>query len=275
MRSYKSRKTNLFFISAIVILLIFFIFPRKKGNILFKSIHFVVGSLQTASVNLRSSIYDTVGKYLFLLNLRKENHQLKAENLNLKTENQALKGLQYENNQLRKLIGFSLKEESKLLPARIIATDLLSQNHLLTINKGSHHGIKKFMGVLHPEGVVGYVFHVTPYSAQIVTLFNELSTLPAKNQRTGVKGLIENEGTHLIFKYFNMNQQNESDFRKGDMIVTLKQESFPSKFHLGTVEKIKEEKKSGNRIIFIQPSAPFSSLEHVFVILKPLSEKDK
>lgn len=264
-------KNNLIFTWLVIISLTAFLLAQGQDNPLLKTVLSFTGGGQTLSVRLRSDITETVKKYLFLLGLRDENRKLKQENAKLTAENQLLKELEYEFNKLIQFSKFSKKEPSSLLSARIVATDLLAQKQMLVINRGSQHGVRKYMGVIHPKGVIGYVFKTTTSSSQVITLFNRLSTLPVINQRSRTKGVVEVglRSKTLILKYFDLQGQNTPDLKEGDRIVTEETRQFRSGFSVGTIHSIKKDISTARQTVLIKPTVPFTAIEMVFVVLKP------
>ena len=264
-------RNNLIFIWLIIISLTAFLLTQKQDNPLSKTILSVTGGGQTVSVHLQSDIINTVKKYLFLLGLRKENKKLKQENARLTAENQLLKELEYEHNKLIQFSGFSKKEPGHLLSARVVATDLLAQNQMLVIDKGSKHGVRKYMGVIHPTGVIGHVFKTAPSSSQVITLFNRLSSLPVINQRSRTKGVVETglKSKTLVLKYFDLQWQSTPDLKAGDRIVTEETQHFRSGFPVGIIHSIKKDISTARQTVFVKLSAPISAAEMVFVNLKP------
>ena len=264
-------KNNLIFTWLAIISLTAFLLAQGQDNPLLKTVLSLTGGGQAFSVHLRSDITETVKKYLFLLGLRDENRRLKQENARLTAENQLLKELEHEYSTLLQYSKFSKKEPSSLLPVRVVATDLLAQNQMLVIDRGSQHGIHKYMGVIHPKGVIGYVFKTTTSSSQVITLFNRLSSLPIINQRSRTKGVIEAglRSKTLILKYFDLQGQSTPDLKKGDRIITEETRQFRSGFSVGIIHSIKKDITTARQTVLIKPSAPFTAIETVFVVLKP------
>lgn len=216
--------------------------------------------------SLHSSILNTIKKYALLLEIQEENRILKKQMLNLKARQSLLQELKKENDRLNKMIRFQRRKDMRLMPAQVIAYDFLFQDQLIVINRGAVHGIKKYMGVIHPQGVVGHVFRVTSHSSQIVTLMNKISSLPGLNQRSRVKGLMEPGSQNLlIFKYFDP-QESNNVFQKGDQIITSSSPYFPQGLPIGAVDSIKETSMDEWRV-FVKPAVLLSSLEEVFIIL--------
>ena len=271
MNIFKLWKNNLFPVWLALIGLTIFLMSREQESALSKSVFFLTGGLQTISFQLSAGVSDTVKKYLFLLSVRDENALLQEENAKLKTENQRLKELQRENSELNRLAGFSEQKQSLLLAARVTATDLFAQNRIFVIDKGSRDGVQKYMGVVCPEGVVGYVFRVSPFSSQVVTLFNRLSSLPVINQRSRLKGLAEAglKSKTLLLKYFDLQEYGTPDLKEGDEIVTEETEQFPAGFPVGVIHAIQKSAEDFRQKVLINPQVSFTAVERVFVILKP------
>ena len=265
----------------LIFLLLFFLavlmgqlFNQKtKLNPISSGSFIVFSEIQRACVHFQQGISDLIKKYVFLLNLRKENRILQKQNIELKTGNQLMKEILIENERLKKLMGFALNQKLQLLPAQVIGTDLLSKNELININKGYQHGARKFMGVVHPTGVVGYIFRTSPYTSQVITLLNPLSSLPARNQYSRVSGLISSDKKDTLrFNYLDKDfSKNNQGLQTGAPIVSLKTKQLPAGFLVGHIQFFDHSLKKLNPEITVQPSVKFHSLEEVLIVLnKPL-----
>lgn len=263
--------TKKFFFLLIFLLLVIYglqVFNKKTQLDLL----FLFSEVQTVSVNLRNEISNLIKKYIFLMDRYEKNQELEQQNKELKARQQIFEEILKENERLKKLIQFPVNQQAKLLPAQVTGTDFLSKNELLSINKGSSDGVKKFMGVLHPKGVVGYIFRVSPHSAQVISLTNPLSSLPARNRVRRTAGLISAGKNGLLFFDYLEKDLSEKikineDFKKGDPIVTIKSEQFPAGFLVGTILSIDQAQKYLEPKIYVQPAVRFYSLEEVLVVL--------
>ena len=232
---------------------------------------FLFSEIQTASVNFQNEISDFMKKYLFLLDRYEKNKELERQNKELKVRHQLFEETLKENERLKKLIQFTVNQPLNLLPAQITGTDFLSKNELLTINKGSFDGVKKFMGVLHPTGVVGYIFRISPHSAQVISLLNPLASLPARHKTQRINGLISaGPKGLLLFDYLDQDfseDKNNGDLKLGDSIVTIKSDQFPAGFLAGHILSIDYPPKGLAPKVYVRPAVPFHSLEEVLVVL--------
>lgn len=263
MNIFNLREKKFFLIWFFAILLIIFqILPRKdQDNFLFKLFHGGLGGIQTASVNFQLEINSLADKYLFLLHLHDENLRLKRENNQLEVKNQVLKEIQIENERLRELMNLQKKSSHSFLVAHVTSRNFLSDSELITINKGSQHGIKKYMGVIHLKGAIGHVFRVSPYSSQIISLKNQLSALPAGIQKSRLTGLVEGQLSRgILFKYFDLNPWNTYSIKKDDVVVTSSSKYFPPGIPIGEVTSLKEGK------IEVKPYVNLDEIEEVLII---------
>ena len=274
MNIFNLKKRFFIFLICLLLGMAFLQILNKKSlnqDPLTKSSYFLFSEIQIASVNFQSHISKLIKKYLFLLDLREKNTELHNQNKKLKTQHQLFEETLQENKRLKRLIQLPLNKDFTLLPAQIVATDFLSQNELLTINKGSLHGIKKFMGILHPTGVVGYIFRVSPHSSQVISLLSPLSSLPARNQRSRIQGLIESyQKDLLVFNYLDkhsiFNTLNQ-DLKIGDKIIVTKSDQLPSGFLIGSIVSLDNSSKNLNPRAYVKPAVNFYSLEEVLVFL--------
>ena len=241
----------------------------SKENLIFKLVYTGVSEVQAISANTKNNISDFFDHYFFISGLYDENILLKEENSILKSQNNLLTETVTENERLKNLLEFKNRQNFNLLPVQIIAKDFISNNHLIVINKGSSHGIKKYMGIIHPQGVVGYVFRTSPNSSQVITILNKLSSMLAINQRSRTNGLIESHSSKfLVFKHFSLT----NDFEKGDSIVSQKTDHFPSGLNIGTIEEVQRKNKTST--VIVKPQVAFSALEEVLVILNTKKSND-
>ena len=257
-----------------LLLILLFLQNLNKNNHqdpLTKSSHFLFSEAQTAFVNFHMSVSNILKKYLFLLSLREKNALLEEQNQKLKTKYQIFEEVLKENKRLKKLKGFSSNKAYQLLPAQVTSTDFLSTNEILTLNKGRSQGIKKFMGVLHPTGVVGHIFRVSPNSSQVLTLISPLSSLPARNQRSRIQGLVEAYQKNLLLFHYLGGQEDlkklHQDLKVGDKIIVRQSDQLPTGFLIGHIHFLDNNPKELNPKIYIQPAVSFDALEEVLVVL--------
>ena len=116
-----------------------------------------VSVVQSGYSTFTSGVRSTTSMYLKLIGIKKRNLELLHENEELRAKLGAITELKLENERLTKLLDFKRSTNMSLLAAKVIARDLSPDHYAIRINRGTRHGLKKLMGVITVEGVVGYV----------------------------------------------------------------------------------------------------------------------
>ena len=209
----KQTRFRLLLILPLSLLLFQFLFWKQEENPLFKTVVFLSVTAQRTHHQVIDAVSETAQKYVFLLAAREENRDLQQKTAVLQARQTLMEELKAENARLRSLIDFSLRKNMKLLPADAVAYDFFSR--LITLDRGASHGVRKRMGVIHPQGAVGHIFRVTSHSSQALVLTSRLSSLPGRVQRSRLRGLAEPFGGNLLmFKYFDFQDDPAASWKR-------------------------------------------------------------
>lgn len=199
----------------------------------------------------------------------KDLEELKRENESLKAEQNRYSEVLAENIRLRGLLKFKQGYTSyNMVGASVIERDYGGWTHTMVIDRGEDSGIKKYMPVIIPSGLVGFVSEVYMNSAMVQLLLDPRTTVggivqrPASRVVSMVTGNSGNPG-YLTF----MSLPKESDVIKGDTIVTSGYGGvYPKGLIIGTVEKVDVDSEGGTQSAEIKPAADFAHMEEVFII---------
>src|SRR3984957_18363643 len=103
------------------------------------------------------------GGYTRLRRAKEDNESLRGEMDRLKIRNAELESRALEADRLAALLNFrTAHPEVPMLAARVIGGSPDPTSQLVYINSGSKDGIRRDMGVITPDGVVGKVIAVYP-----------------------------------------------------------------------------------------------------------------
>jgi rod shape-determining protein MreC len=136
-------------------------------------------------------------------------------------------------------------------------------SHTLFINRGERDRVRRNMGVITPDGVVGKIVEVFPSTAQVLLINDKDSGVGALFAASRTHGVVKGSGDpqpHMDYVI------NEEKLQPGDVIVTSGEDRiFPKDLLIGTVDVA----KPGNpfQIIAVQPAARLDRLEDVIVLL--------
>lgn len=225
----------------------------------------VVAASQGASSSFTSGVRGTTSMYLNLIGIRRDNLRLGRENEELRAQLGGLTELKLENERLNKLLEFKQTTRMQLLAAKVIARDLSPDHESIRINRGYRQGLRKLMGVITVQGVVGYVLSTEMDSAQVVVITDRSSAIDALVQRTRARGLMSGKDSSTIrLRYL----ERADDVAVGDSIVTSGLKGlFPKGFPIGTVTSVRKTDFGISQEAFIEPVVRPSNLEEVFVVL--------
>src|SRR6202048_690340 len=207
---------------------------------------------------------ETWRHYFALQNASRENEQLRRENDELKMQVNQLQSKASEADRLALLLNFHKSHENvPMLGARVIATSAGTASATIMLDRGSKDHIKKNMGVVTPEGVVGKVVEVYDNTSEVLLLTDKDSGVGAMLGNSRVQSPVGGAGEPLlVMKYV----ANDDVVSVGERVVTSGMDKiFPRDLPIGTITDI----KAGNpfKSIRIRPSANLERLEEVIVLL--------
>ncbi|MEI9896413.1 MAG: rod shape-determining protein MreC [Chthoniobacter sp.] len=127
--------------------------------------------------------------------LEAENKRLSILNKDLSATNQTLRGLETENNQLRKALQYRDHAPFTLKPARIIGRDSSTWYNKIMIDRGFKDGLDKDgdQPVLTDAGLVGKTTVVNDRSATVVLIADETCKVSANVENTREQGIVRGE----------------------------------------------------------------------------------
>ena len=210
--------------------------------------------------------------YFALQNTTKENEQIRRENDALKLQISQLRGKAAEADRLAVLLNFRQSHAGvPMIAARVIGTGTASLT--IQLDRGERDGIRKDMGVITPDGVVGKVVESYPNASQVLLLTDKESGVGAMLADSRTQSPVGGQGEPLlVMKYV----PNDDTVNLGERVITSGMDRiFPRDLPVGTVAEI----KSGNpfKQIRIKPAANLERLEEVLVLLslRPLEMKNE
>lgn len=184
-----------------------------------------------------------------------------------------LNDLKEENNRLREMLDYKekTKDNYKLRIAQVIARSPDRWNNMLVINKGLNDGIRKNMAVVTTQGLIGKVYSVSSFSAnvQLITDNEHSGFVFAQVQsEPRIYGIVEGydkEKNQLAIKKIDLNARIEP----GLLVTTSNLGGvFPSGIVIGEIVDVEEGENGGlTKTAYIKPSADLYHLNEVFVVI--------
>ncbi|OFZ11893.1 MAG: rod shape-determining protein MreC [Bdellovibrionales bacterium RBG_16_40_8] len=226
---------------------------------------YTAGVTQNSYAAFSSNVRGTTDLYLNLINIKKTNRELTGQLAELKAQLGELTELKLENERLGHLLAFKQKTHMNLLASRIIGRDLLTDYETVTIDRGSSHGVKKGMGTLTINGVVGYITDIEPNTAKILLITDRYAVIDGVVQRSRARGIAQGLTSDSLTLSL---LKRDDDVKMSDIIVTSGIDNyFPKGFPIGSVTKIIEKPYGLGQQVTLQPAVTTSDLEEIFVVL--------
>lgn len=224
---------------------------------------------RTSSLNSSNSV---IGKF----------YQQASQVSNYLQLSDANKALLEENTRLRQnLDQYRLADTSALqfvtdtagqirysyLPARVINNSIRQKNNYITLSRGSDDGIKKGMGVIGPQGIVGIVLNVSPHFSTIQSLLHNDTRISAELVGSHAFGSLiwgeEYDSRRAILRDI----PNHVEVRKGEKIVTSGYSLFPPGVQIGEVLGTSAGGGESFLDITVALSTDFHNLQYVYVVI--------
>ena len=202
--------------------------------------------------------------------------ELRDENAALRAELEGYKSLVYnaelideENDFLSDYLGIKEEHVDFLFEnATVVGREATNYRTVVTLSKGTLHGIEVNMPVITEKGLVGHITEVgsTWSKAEIIT--ESLSAVGAYIERSGTLGVVE--GTYEL-RTEGLCQmiyiEPDSDIRVGDKVISSGiGEVYPRGLLIGKVTEISVDERTRTLVATVEPAADLESISKVMII---------
>jgi rod shape-determining protein MreC len=202
--------------------------------------------------------------YFALSDTARQNEELIRENGQLKLEIMQLQSKSAEADRLASLLNFKQKQAKvPMVLARVIGASADTNSAVVYLDQGLHEGIRKNMGVITPEGVVGKVLESYANTCQVLLLTDRDSGVGAMIANSRIQSPVGGLGEPLLtMKYVG----NDDEVAVGSRVVTSGMDRiFPKDLPVGIITQVKPGGQY--KQIRVRPSANIEKLEEVIVLL--------
>ena len=259
-------KYRTFFVFVILQILCFWLIVSNNR---YQSAAFFTSSNQLAATIMTTT--DNISDYF----------NLGAQNRKLAEENARLKKLLNEKQQISSYFpGKRVKDTAVLkqfdyVPAKVVKNSVNWSNNYITINKGAKDGVKKGMGVVSHDGIVGIVKSSSRHFSTITSLLHSNIYISSVIKRTGDLCSTTWDGRDPYQASLRFVPRHIR-LQPGDTIVTSGFNAIFDKGTLiGTVKETGIEENATFYNVTLELATDFNSLSYVYVIENRLRmEKD-
>lgn len=152
------------------------------------------------------------------------------------------------------------------IPATVINSTYTHKNNYFTINAGTEKGVKKKMGVISPEGVVGIVYDVSSHYAVVKSILTTSINISAYVEGSNAYGLIkylDNDPRRVSLTGVS----NDIKISKGARVSARGSSGyFPHGMEIGKVENMEPIEGKPMWNITVRLKQDMRKLRYVYVI---------
>jgi len=247
-----------FLLLEVVSLTLLFKYNSYQGSVWFSSANAVAGKMYE---------WDSSVKQYFALT--EVNRQLTDRNIYLEREVEMLREQVKKSNNdttLVERLQQNIMHDYETIPAKVVSSSLDKANNFITIDKGSADGVRKDMGVVCGQGIVGIVYLCNEHYSVVIPVLNEQSNISCTIRGRGYFGYLRWHGGSPETAYVE-DIPRHAHFRLGDFIVTSGYSSvFPPGIIVGRIKHVYNSENGLSYRLNIALSTDFSRLRDVSVI---------
>lgn len=198
------------------------------------------------------------------MDLRHENEVLRDTVMQLKMENTTLQEGHYENDRLRRMLGLKKQPTFTYVPAEVIARDTGRSGNTIILDVGARSGVRRYMAVVTPDGLLGRIIEAAPYSSIVQLLTDADCRVSGLIQRSRSQGSVAWQDQSGLFVSLPV----RSDIRIGDHLVTSGLGgAFPPGLVIGQVKRLELDEMGLFKRGYLQSKVDLDRLEEVYVLV--------
>ncbi|ERK40109.1 rod shape-determining protein MreC [Segatella baroniae F0067] len=248
----------LFIILEVASFVLLFQFNNYQGSVWFSSANAVSGKVFEWSASVEQ-----------FFALTKVNEDLTQRNLLLEQQVRLLAdSLQQRDGDatLLQKQQLQLLADYRLIPAKVVSNTVNRRDNFITIDKGAKDGVKKDMGVVCGNGVVGIVYLVSDHYSILLPVLNSQSNISCTIKGRGYFGYLHWTGGATNLAYVD-DIPRHAHFKLYDQVVTSGYSSvFPPGILVGKILHVYNSSDGLSYRLNVKLSTDFANLRDVCVI---------
>lgn len=272
MRFIREHKLLSAFIAVILVLFIIMVASYKTGGTggpIARNVENAMVTIQKPFSSAGDAIKSNIKGIFKYKALLKENEELKEQIAALERENIKNSLTQNELNELRELTNVfnyeSIGDSGSTVAASIVSLDGSNWFNLFTIDRGIESGIKTGSIVVNGDGLVGRVKEAGEGWSKVVSIIDDSNHVSFMVQRDmSLVGIVSGETDENLSGFMI---DGEASVIEGDILVTSNIGIYPPGIKIGKVLSVNYNSDTQLKLVEIEPSVSFKSLQKVAVIL--------
>jgi rod shape-determining protein MreC len=237
----------------------------------------VSGHVQYVAEWAADGVTSVVEEYVYLVDVKMDNDQLRAENDRLKREMRVLRTDTQRVHELESLLGLRERLATETMTARVIAKGISPSFRVvrLAVDQGEHAGLHAGMPVVANEGLVGQVRRVSGRFADVLLTIDPESRVDVVVGESRARGRIEGLGERNRYRCRIQFDRADDQVTVGDEVFTSGLgKKFPASILIGYVSKIGDQEFGLHQEGEVTPSVDFTRLDEVLILTSGPKDPD-
>ncbi len=224
-----------------------------------------------SAYRVSGSIHSTYTDITDYLHLKKINKQLADENTRLHL--QSVKSVIITDNKSITKNDTVYKQQFEYLTAKVISSTVNKGNNYIMLNKGYRDGIRKDMGVITSNGVVGVVKDVSDNFCYVISMLSKKLKISGRIKKNNQFGSVTWNGSNYTIGGLD-DVPSHAIFKKGDTIITSGNSYiFPEGIPIGSISDFKINEGESFFSIRLRFTVDYNSVNYVYVIKNLFKEE--
>ena len=278
----KFKKKYIVIIIILILGLMVFITAKKSRD--GKKLNFLEKAIKDSVNFVEKIVYAPVDFVKDKIDLQNEKNKIYKKYKNIEKEN--IKENSYKatidelNNEIKELKNLldlnNITSDYNVINATVINRNINSWYNVLTIDKGSHDGIKEGYAATISEGLIGKIVGVSEFSSTVKLLTtDEISnkiSIKINKEGKSIYGLLTNyDSKNNVYIIEGISDIDELEI--GSYVTTTGlSELFPSGILVGTINKVTYDKYQLTKVVEVTPSVDFNNISYVSVLKREVKE---
>ena len=236
----------------------------------------IVGTLATPFrwvATLMTNAVEGFGKYFSSIDeLTEQNEALKQENAALKEQISQSGLVEKENDRLRDYLSMKSEYPSfSFEEGMVIGREASNYVTVLTLNRGTIHGVEENMPVVTKEGIVGCVSEVGLTWCKVSTILETARSVGVYLPRNGASGILSGDYSMRVdglckLTFVEVDAKN-ADVQPGDAVYSSGMGSvYPPDMKVGEIVSVEIDNVSRTLIASVKPTVNFSEPDYMMII---------
>ena len=222
-------------------------------------------SAVNSSNEVIGSAYARINAWQSYLHLQDINMQLAEENAGLREQLQRLTNT--DSAAVDSVADSTGMVQYRYVVAQVTNNSIHQKNNYITLDKGSKHGIKKGMGVISANGIVGIVLNVSEHFSTVQSLLHSETRISAALEDSGAFGSLMWGDSYNAELGVLRDIPNHVKVREGEQVFTSGFSLFPPGLPVGHVVETGVSGGDSFLDIRVQFSTQFHNLRQVYVVV--------